>query len=158
LEPDGKAEDILLETYNKFNDLIFITGGPVTNLANFLQKNQNITIDSWYGQGGFAGDEVVPQEYRLEKFNGMNTCSTWNFGGDPNSAEFLLNTKQIKKIKLFSKNVCHGVLYNQTIHKSVKEKLSEGNNEKKGLFYLYNCMNIYLEKRIPKSFMIRWLF
>ncbi len=44
-------------------------------------------------KGGFAGDNVVPEEYRLAKFAGMQTCATWNFGGARESALALLQSK-----------------------------------------------------------------
>jgi pyrimidine-specific ribonucleoside hydrolase len=38
-------------------------------------------------------------------------CPTFNFGGDVPAAKFMLESKQIGFRYLVSKNVCHGVLY-----------------------------------------------
>jgi hypothetical protein len=43
-------------------------------------------IERWVAQGGFAGDNIVPPEYRLKKFEGKIYCPTFNFGGDSKAA------------------------------------------------------------------------
>lgn len=43
-------------------------------------------IERWVAQGGFAGDNIVPPQYRLKKFDGKIFCPTFNFGGDSRAA------------------------------------------------------------------------
>jgi inosine-uridine nucleoside N-ribohydrolase len=108
----------------------------------------------WVAQGGFAGDNVVPKEFRMKKFDGMVECPTYNFGGDPKSALSALNSKQIDSIMLVSKNVCHSVVYDITLHLKMKKLLKERkNNEKEtGLDLLVEGMEIYLKKKGEKKF------
>jgi hypothetical protein len=58
--------------------------------------------------GGFAGDSVVPEEFRLEKFKGMEVCRSANFG-NISTVSKLLHSKNIQKKTLIAKNVCHGL-------------------------------------------------
>jgi pyrimidine-specific ribonucleoside hydrolase len=89
-DPDGEGCDIMHEALQKYPDAVLLTGAPLTNPGNLLRKYPDVKIKKWVGQGGFAGDNVVPLECRLEKFNGMTTCPTYNFNGDPKSALLML--------------------------------------------------------------------
>ena len=73
-----------------------------------LRKYPDVVVKRWVGQGGFAGDNIVPPgkdmkekveqsyltlehtEHRMSKFNGKTVCATYNFGGDPASAALIL--------------------------------------------------------------------
>lgn len=90
-----------------------LTGGPLKNFEGLSV----LPFRQWVGQGGFAGDSVVPQEHRLPKFEGRETCPTFNFNGAPQVALDLLGTKV--PIRLVSKNVCHGVSWDQDFHARV---------------------------------------
>lgn len=145
--PEMKADDegwqIIKHTLIEYPDLTIITGAPLTNLHNLFLNAPLAKIDRWVGQGGFAGDNVVPKELRLPKFDGMNTCPTFNFNGNPKGALFLLGTDQITKRLLVSKNVCHGEVYTKELHeryKAVKDR-----DECTRL--IYKAMDLYLKKR-----------
>jgi inosine-uridine nucleoside N-ribohydrolase len=90
-----------------------LTGGPLKNLKGL----STLPFLRWVGQGGFAGDSVVPPEHRLPKFEGRETCPTFNFNGAPQVALDLLATTV--PIRLVSKNVCHGVCWDQDFHAKV---------------------------------------
>ena len=59
--------------------------------------------------GGFVGDNIIPKEDRLEKFDGKKTIQTFNFNCDVVSTDKVLkcSTDKIGKIILVGKNVCH---------------------------------------------------
>lgn len=58
--------------------------------------------------GGFAGDNVVPKEDRLSKFDGKESCVAANWGNVAMVNKLLLSDR-IKNRTVVSKNVCHGV-------------------------------------------------
>lgn len=86
---------------------IVFCGGPLTTLANYLQKNNKIS--TLVMNGGFVGDNIVPEEDRLDKFNGKKTIRTFNFNCDVNSTDKVLKSDKIEKIILVGKNVCHSL-------------------------------------------------
>jgi pyrimidine-specific ribonucleoside hydrolase len=146
-EPDGEGCDIMYEAFQKYPDAVLLTGAALTNPGNLLRKYPNVKIKKWVGQGGFAGDNVVPPEYRMEKFAGMETCPTYNFNGDPKSALLLLESSDnIEEITLVSKNVCHGVVYDKEMHRRLKNT-----NKHPGLKLMYEGMSRYLNKHSEKK-------
>ncbi len=144
--PEVEAHDVgwkvILEAIHKYSDLHVITGAPLTNLHNVFH-NTNANLKRWVAQGGFAGDNVVPKKFRLKKFDGMLTCPTFNFNGNPGAAHQLLHTSRIGERILVSKNVCHGMVYDQELH----EKYNEVRNLTEGTRLIYKAMDIYLKKR-----------
>lgn len=139
---------VLKGVHSKHPDLCILTGAPLTNIAAYM-KEATLPLKRWIAQGGFAGDNIVEPEHRLEKFSGLLTCSTFNFGGDIPSAEFLLSTPLIQYRRLLSKNICHGTVYSKEFrsafsrlsglsetHQAIfdfleKQYISKGNYEKK---------------------------
>jgi len=118
--PDDFGFEVMYQTLQKYPNATILTGAPVTNLGNLIDKYQEtISIKRWVAQGGFAGDNVVEPEFRMKKFDGMITWSTYNFGGDVTAADKALNTKKIKERLLVSKNVCHSLCYNKEFHKKI---------------------------------------
>jgi len=147
-EPDGLGADIMYEVFKNNPNAYLITGAPLCNAGAMFRKYPDVKIHTWVAQGGFAGDSVVPPEYRLEKFAGMDACPTFNFNGDPKSAELLLATENIGRRFLVSKNVCHGVLYDKEFHKKVEKH----KRDSFGLGVLYSGMSQYLSKKSHKKF------
>lgn len=138
--PEGKGLDIFLDSLNKWPKLVLLTGAP---LKNFHEFPENIHLSKWVAQGGFAGDNVVPEAYRLEKFSGMETCPTYNFNGDVNGAFQMLNHPNVGSRYLVSKNVCHGMVYDQDFHASIT-KVKHVN---RAYEWLWKGMELYLAKR-----------
>eukprot|EP01080_Neovahlkampfia_damariscottae_P001868 gene1868-1009_t len=153
-EADGYGFEILAKAIKKYPDITLITGAPVCNLGKLLEKYPDIKLKKWVAQGGFAGDNVVPKEFRMKKFEGKISCPTYNFGGDPKSAEVALNSKQIESIILVSKNVCHSVAYGKELHLKMKALLKnrENNEKETGLDLLVEGMTKYLQKTEEKKF------
>jgi pyrimidine-specific ribonucleoside hydrolase len=141
-EPDGEGWQIIFDVITKYPDLTIVTGSPVTPIKDFIKRFPTITIKRWVGQGGFAGDNIVPEEHRLEKFKGLTKVATYNFNGDPKAAKVLLNSENIEKRILVSKNVAHGIVYDAEVHKkyeAVKDKYP-------GTQLIYKTMDIYLNR------------
>ena len=59
--------------------------------------------------GGFVGNNIVPEKDILPKFKGIKTIRTFNFNSDVIAADKVLRStsEQINKIILVGKNVCH---------------------------------------------------
>lgn len=124
-----------------------LTGGPLRNLGAALSRskgdNSIFEVGRLVAQGGFAGEGVVPADKQLEKFKGMTYCPTWNLGGDPHSALMALSSPEIHSRYFVSKNVCHGVYYNKSLH-ALLEPYHQTNP---ALTVIYNTMTNYLRKK-----------
>jgi inosine-uridine nucleoside N-ribohydrolase len=119
-----------------------LTGAPLKNPGALLKAEPHFAIDRWVAQGGFAGDSVVPPEHRLEKFDGRETCPTFNFNGAPDAALRLLASPHIAERLLVSKNVCHGVVYDAEMHaQTFVRKLTPG------MALVREGMEVYLSHR-----------
>lgn len=136
--PDGIGADVITETLEKYPQATILTGAPLRNFSIIATTLQS---ERWVAQGGFAGDNVVPEAYRLDKFKGKNTCATFNFNGEPKAALDMLANPNIKRKILIAKNVCHGVVYNAEWH----EHIAGIKNGNLGLEYIYKGMEIYLK-------------
>lgn len=127
-----------------------ITGAPLKNMTAVIQDYQPLTLGRWVGQGGFAGEGVVPPEKQLDKFKGMTTCPTYNFNGAPKHALSALTSPNIKERRLVSKNVCHGVYYDAAFHKVVTDHLGKwamGRRVDVSLGLIWKGMEYYLRKK-----------
>jgi inosine-uridine nucleoside N-ribohydrolase len=138
-KPDAQGFEVILEALQKHPDLTILTGAP---LRNFRQIPEETPIQTWVAQGGFAGDNVVPEPYRLPKFAGKNFCPTFNFNGDYKTAFKMLDMPLIEQRYLVSKNVCHGVVYDAEFH----QKMQPIQSNHLGLALIYRGMDIYLKK------------
>jgi len=95
-----------------------VTGGPPKNLGEAVAQ-EGFALGCWVGQGGFAGEGVVPREQQLPAFKGLSVCPSFNFNGAPHAALAALASPAIGKRLLVSKNVCHGVIYDTALHEQV---------------------------------------
>src|SRR5262249_24015384 len=139
-EPDAIAHELLAATLTAHPDAVLLTGAPLHNGRLLLANHPSVCLKRWVGQGGFAGDSVVPPEHRLPKFAGRETCPTYNFGGDPKGALALLSSDRVMQRDLVSKNVCHGVVYDQELH----TRLAPFRDATPGLALLHAGMACYL--------------
>jgi pyrimidine-specific ribonucleoside hydrolase len=124
-----------------------LTGAPLKNLGAAIRLDADrggnaLRIGRWVAQGGFAGEGVVPRECQLEKFRGMTTCPTYNLNGDPKSALAALQAAGIGVRRFVSKNVCHGVVYDQEMHQRIEAV--KGRSLSLGL--IWKGMEAYLGK------------
>lgn len=139
-EPDGSAVEVI-HAVIKEGATNLITGAALTNIHAALEAWQGeVFLKDWTCQGGFAGDNIVPPEYRLPKFEGRVTCPTFNFNGDTKAALALVATSRIKAKRFVTKNVCHGVFYDPPMH----ERIASGAHG--GLDLLKDGMEVYFKK------------
>jgi inosine-uridine nucleoside N-ribohydrolase len=141
-QPDAIAHELLADRFKAYPDTVLITGAPLQNLGLLLAYHPSVTIRRWVGQGGFAGDNVVPSENRLPKFDGRITCPTFNFNGATKAAQAMLTSERVLSRDIVSKNVCHGIIYDRTFHNQMlpfREKTP-------GLRMMVAGMELYLKK------------
>lgn len=145
IPPSSNAQpgwQVLAENFDE--DTTLVTGAPLKNLKVLLRDHdEGVTLGRWVAQGGFAGDPVVPEEHRLEKFAGKVTCPTYNFNGDPKGANLALVHPAIKERRCVSKNVCHGVFYDRAFH----EKVGKVRDARKSFGLIHDAMEGYLAKK-----------
>mmetsp|Transcript_19513 Transcript_19513/g.39498 ORF Transcript_19513/g.39498 Transcript_19513/m.39498 type:complete len:377 (+) Transcript_19513:3-1133(+) len=155
-DPDMTPEQL----YSLQPDVV-ITGSPPKGIAAAIRSwssahsddkdideksKKNKILPLWVCQGGFAGDSVVPEQHRLDKFKGKEMVPTYNLGGAMQDAEYLFSSStldHLTRIRMVAKNVCHGVVYDVAFH-SKMQKIKNGNP---GLEFIYDAMDRYLRKR-----------
>jgi inosine-uridine nucleoside N-ribohydrolase len=127
--------------------MTLITGAPLKNLGAAMQleafSGRPVRLREAVIQGGFAGEGIVPRERQLPKFAGRVTCGSFNLNGDPRTALEVQKHPGIQLRRFVSKNVCHGVTYDRTLHVLVAER-KDGNL---GLQYIWQGMENYLRRR-----------
>jgi len=140
--PDGTAVSVIQDALWKFPDAQLVTGAALTNIANAARDCIKF-FNHWTCQGGFAGDNVVPEPLRLPKFNGLLTCPTYNLNGDPTAAQGLLCNplSVIHYRRLVPKNVCHGIFWPPEFN----DKVPSGAHP--GLDFIKEGMRYYFKKR-----------
>lgn len=140
-EPDGTGFEILENAIATYPDLTIVCGASLGNIGALLDRD--IVISRLVVQGGFAGDNVMPPDLILEKFKGKITCPTFNLNGDVKSALKVLSSDKIIERIFVSKNVCHGVIYDQEMHKFMQQY----KNRNIGLDLLIDGMDFYLKRK-----------
>ena len=133
------GSDVLLEYCDE--QTILICGGPLKNVAKAIGKGE-FKLGRLVAQGGFAGDNIVPEGKRLSKFNGRITCPTFNLGADIPAAKTVLNYAGIREKYFVSKNVCHGVVYTRETHC----ELERVKDKSQSLAEMYHMMSVYLNR------------
>lgn len=139
-QPDGLGHDIISKFFRDEKNGILLTGAALHNPREALEKHDDFEIPLWIGQGGFAGDSVVPEQFRLEKFKGLKSCPTFNFNGDRKGAALMLESSRVKERRLVSKNVCHGMCFDGDMYNNVVHP-----NEKPAFDTFVRLMTSYLE-------------
>lgn len=126
-------------------DMKIVTGAALTNIGDYLslQPKSSFIIDEIVVQGGFAGDSVVPEEYRLEKFKGKETCPTFNLNGNIEAAKQVIASNRFKTKRFVSKNVCHGIVYDYEMH----ERIKPYRHNNAGLEMIVEGMERYLKNK-----------
>jgi len=145
-----RADQVLLECCDE--SVTLVTGAPLHNLADALQLN-GFRLGRWVAQGGFAGEGVVPPDKQMDKFKGMETCSTWNFGGNIPAAHAALTSGAIGRKTCVSKNVCHSACYDDEWHAALgaaveAEACSAPQSRRAvALGMMHSAMDEYLRRR-----------
>ena len=100
-------------------------------------------------QGGFVGYDIHGQDVpRLDKFEGLSTCRTFNLGGDVAGGLALIGSDNIAERNFVGKNICHTILYDKEVHEricAVEPKSRAGELLREG-------MGMYLQKHKAKKF------
>lgn len=135
------ASKLIYDTVAQYPNLTVITGGPLKNMRACIE-NYGLNLSEIVVQGGFAGDNVVAGEDRLEKFKGKITCPTFNLNGDIEGAKLVIAHAGFVKKFFVSKNVCHGVVYDDAFH----ERLREDKHRKLSNKIIWECMDKYPTK------------
>lgn len=121
-----------------------ICGAAPKNLGRVMARmGADFRLGRWVQQGGFAGDSVVPPQYRLPKFEGRETCPSFNPNGAPQETLAGLAHPGIARRLFISKNVCHGVMYDQALHQALAPFIAQSPS----LALIYQGMDVYLDKR-----------
>jgi len=113
-------------------ETVLMTGGPVTNLGRAIAESlkpgarKRLLLGRWAGQGGFAGANIVPASANtLKKFQGKQTCPTFNFDCSRPDALAALKYDGIRERFLCSKNVCHQVVYDEDLAHRVAKHVEQ---------------------------------
>jgi|GEM_PF-2894988 len=120
-------------------DLRILTGA---HLKNFVNLDPTLHFSRWIAQGGFAGSNVVPEEWQLPQFRNKETCASSNFC-DFRQARKLLENKNIKEKYIVSKNVTHDIVYDLQF----QERIRPFKDTCVGLNLIYSGMDLYLKKK-----------
>lgn len=122
-----------------------LTGAALTNIYIAHESLADFHFDEWTCQGGFAGDNIVPDELRLPKFRGHRLFATYNLNGNPEAAHRLLSSPRFGHVHMVSKNVCHGFIYDEVF----QDRISRDANP--GLQFLKRMADGYLRRGAKKA-------
>lgn len=159
-DPDMPAAELLSSLASRTTSLV--SGGPLTNVYQGheaynaeVRKGKSgkfgfvrwpCFFGEWTCQGGFVGDNLMPEHLRLPKFKGRITCPTWNFGGDVEAARRMMignwdSAPAIDVRRIVPKSVCHGIFYTQEVHARIPDHAHAG------LDLFKKGMEVYFQKK-----------
>lgn len=105
-ERRNKLEELGIEVRTNFPSIskyVFV-GGALSLVSRYILTHK---IDYLIMNGGFVGCNIVPEDKQLDKFKNKNVIRTFNFNCDVQATDKVLKSKNIDKIMLVGKNVCH---------------------------------------------------
>lgn len=137
------AHALLAEILQQRPECTLLTGAPLHTLHELLVHHPELSISRWVAQGGFAGDNLVPASHRLEKFAGLRRCESYNFGHNKTAARAALTSPRILQRRLVSKNVTHGVAWDQNLDR----ELAGLDGTSAGLRLMREAMALYLHDK-----------
>jgi pyrimidine-specific ribonucleoside hydrolase len=133
-------------TMAKHPDCEFLIIGPCTSTARYLSRPDARMPRRLTMQGGFLGYHLFAPRVLLPEFEGKEWLPTFNLNGDRKGAQVLLNAL-IPERRFVGKNVCHTLLYDQTMHATMPA--TDPNNPASVLFML--AMEMYLATHAEKK-------
>ena len=112
---DALGYELIEEVMKNDPKVAFFGIGPLKNFGEYILRNPYSCIDSFFMQGGFLGYDCHSDTkvIRLEKFEGMVTCPSFNPNGDKKAFLALVNAN-IRDRRFISKNICHGVIFDSS--------------------------------------------
>lgn len=119
----ASGPDLLCERLCLNENVTVVVGSAPKNIGALFRKVPDHPLHRWVQQGGFAGDNLVPEEDRLEKFKGRITCPSFNPGGAWKQTLELCASESIEQRRFVSKNVCHGVIWDPETQRTLKRRL-----------------------------------
>lgn len=141
---DGSGEALIAAAAEKGTPELFAIG-PLESAGAYLLQGGTFTRATM--QGGFLGYHLHTHEVeRLPKFEGKETVATFNLNGNLKGAEALLNGAFPRRFA--GKNVCHTLVYDETIHKQVKARPPAT----RAAELFHEAMDIYLASHDGKKF------
>ena len=145
--PDGIGDVIIQNTMWQYPDCELFAIGPLNSVRGYLSKDPTRKFSRCTMQGGFVSYDLHDYPVkRLDKFEGLSTCPTFNMNGDIKGVEVLLASDT--KRQFVGKNVCHTIIYDVLCHE--KAKLHPPTNRAYELFH--ETMGMYLDKHGEKKF------
>lgn len=118
-EPDGPAHAILAAAIEAEPATVLLCGAPLHNVRALTREHPDVHVARLVVQGGFAGDNLVPPERRLAKFDGRTLSETHNLGANKKAAQAVLADPAFARKELVSKNVTHGVVWDAEFDRAV---------------------------------------
>ncbi len=130
-------------------EVTLVTGAPLKNVGRLLSEPGEGPLGRLVAQGGFAGDNIVPPALRLAKFDGMLTCPTYNLNGAPEAALAASVSPRFSERRFVSKNVCHGVYYDLSLHLRVERAAAAlpDSRHRRSLELVVQGMDEYLRRK-----------
>ena len=118
-DPDGPAHEVLAATLRRAPSTVLVSGAPLHNVRDLLRHHEDVRLERWVVQGGFAGDNLVPAGRRLAKFAGRTQAESHNFGANKKATLAVLASPRVERREIVSKNVTHGVAWDASLHASI---------------------------------------
>ena len=126
-------------------DTTMLCCGPMRNLGKAIQvadeTHRDLTLGKVVIQGGFAGKNIVPEAHILEKFKDKEMVPSWNLDGAQEDTSRVLRSSRCSEIRMVSKNVCHGVTWDERLSAQITDKSTEM------LHIIDNIMTDYRERK-----------
>lgn len=136
------GETLLASLLQTSPDLTILVGSAPKNLGKMFSHCPQIPIKRWVQQGGFAGDNLVAQP--LEKFKGRLTCPSFNPGGAPRETLAMLASPRFEQRLFVSKNVCHGVIWDEHMQRDFQQRQASSASPRQGLALMMQGLDFYL--------------
>jgi pyrimidine-specific ribonucleoside hydrolase len=112
-DPDAAAHEVLASALTA--STVLLSGAPLHNVRDLLRAHPDARVDRWVAQGGFAGDNLVPPERRLPKFDGLITTESHNLGANKKATLAVLADDRVRLRQLVSKNVTHATAWDRPL-------------------------------------------
>lgn len=140
-QPDAPAHEVLATAVR--DGAVVLSGAPLHNLRDLLRHHPDVEVGRLVLQGGFAGDNVVPEADRLAKFAGRTTSESHNFGANKRATLAVLTSERVRARDIVSKNVTHGVVWDS----GLQERLRAAGDLTPGARMAAEAMEVYLRDR-----------
>lgn len=145
---DGPGHDIIAEAVANYPDSELFCIGPVTNVAAFLYDNTPHVFPCVTMQGGFCSYDIYRPPQALAKFEGMDSCPTFNLNGDVNAGTTLVGTDKIAHKRFVGKNVCHAVVFDS--HRRYLQLVEHWLGDKAWVTFGGQIKDLFRDDKIPK--------